>query len=57
MDQYENVAVFAGGRCALRMATASRYARLKAHRFTLQMPACVTVNASARVLPVVSGSS
>jgi hypothetical protein len=32
-------------------ATKSRYARLKTHRFILQIPACVTTYATARVEP------
>jgi hypothetical protein len=38
-------------------ATDFRYARLKAYRFTLQMPACVTTSTTGQVLPEVNGSN
>ena len=39
------------------LATDSRYAKLKAHRFTLTIPACVTTCATAWVEPDVTGCS
>jgi hypothetical protein len=46
-----------GEGASFAIATKSRYARLKTHRFILQIPACVTTCASARVEPEVNGSS
>ena len=55
MDQYEETWQSWGASFAL--AAKSLYCKLKTHRFTLQMPACVTTCATGRVEPEVNGSS